>query len=354
MTFSYFQRYNIALVISLGIHLAIVAFIALQTGRALPLVEGANVITLSLGGPASSGEGLGYVKNRQSEASINPLDQEGAAAPSSKISPPTTAENSLPKASQPENRQIHSTAEDVNTLENKQPPKEDSLDSHYVIPKKSIEKPLKTTLSRSEAKPTTNVNTSRTMLDKQAKSSEKQINKNDKWLPNTAQKTSENTVNEVQKSHSKTPEKENISTKVNTDSTESTGAGDSVDNISTTGIGSGKEDLTGNAQFIANGDGSYTALGSGGISYKILNDAEPKYPKEARTLGYSKIVKVQIRLLVGLDGRIASVEVLNDNIPDLGFREEAIAAIKTMSFEPIIYKEHPIKMYFKKTVVFQY
>ncbi|MEX0424730.1 energy transducer TonB [Providencia rettgeri] len=66
------------------------------------------------------------------------------------------------------------------------------------------------------------------------------------------------------------------------------------------------------------------------------------------------MVKVQIRLLVGLDGQIESVEILNNKIPDLGFREEAVKAIKKMAFKPIIYQGQNIKMYFKKTVIFQY
>ncbi|GAB1439949.1 hypothetical protein MASR2M36_27290 [Providencia sp.] len=73
-----------------------------------------------------------------------------------------------------------------------------------------------------------------------------------------------------------------------------------------------------------------------------------------QALGYTKVVKVQIRLLVGLDGQIESIEILNSKTPDLGFKEEAVKSIKKMAFKPIIYRGQNIKIYFKKTIIFQY
>lgn len=68
--------------------------------------------------------------------------------------------------------------------------------------------------------------------------------------------------------------------------------------------GMGKERLSAAGNFIANGDGSYTALGSGGISYEILSEAAPRYPRAARSIGFNKVVRGAGKFLVGLDGRL--------------------------------------------------
>lgn len=119
------------------------------------------------------------------------------------------------------------------------------------------------------------------------------------------------------------------------------------------GVGQSRGDLSGNGQFTANDDGTYTAQGAAGISYKIVTDATTKYPQEARSIGFNKIVKVKVRFLVGLDGTVETVEILNPDIPNLGFREAAMAAINAMRFQPIWYQGNNIKVYFRKTIVFQ-
>lgn len=112
-------------------------------------------------------------------------------------------------------------------------------------------------------------------------------------------------------------------------------------------------ELSGDDQFVANGDGTYTAMSSAGITYKIITDAAPRYPKQASSLGLNKVVKVRIRFLVGLDGSVESVQILSENIPDLGFKESALSAIKAMRFQPVWYKGNNIKVFFIKTIVFQ-
>lgn len=119
------------------------------------------------------------------------------------------------------------------------------------------------------------------------------------------------------------------------------------------GVGNGAGELSGNHRFIANGDGTYTALGSGGITYKIITDAAPRYPKQARSIGFNNIVRVRVRFLVGLNGTVETVNVMSENIPDLGFKASAISAIKTMKFQPIWYKGYNIKVFFVKTIIFQ-
>lgn len=119
------------------------------------------------------------------------------------------------------------------------------------------------------------------------------------------------------------------------------------------GVGTGTGDFFGSGNFIDNGDGTYTASGSGGIPYKIKHEETPKYPRTARDLGFNRVVSVRIRFLVGLDGRVESAEVLTKKTPDLGFREAALEAIRKMEFEPIVYRGRNIKMYFVKRIVFQ-
>ena len=119
------------------------------------------------------------------------------------------------------------------------------------------------------------------------------------------------------------------------------------------GVGTGTGDFFGGGNFIDNGDGTYTASGSGGIPYKIKHEETPKYPRTARDLGFNRVVSVRIRFLVCLDGRVESAEVLTKKTPDLGFREAALEAIRKMEFEPIVYRGRNIKMYFVKRIVFQ-
>lgn len=117
------------------------------------------------------------------------------------------------------------------------------------------------------------------------------------------------------------------------------------------GSGAGK-DIFGNGDFGDNGDGTYTALNSSGISYTILSETEAIYPDEARSIGYSRTVSVEAKILVGLDGSVESIEILN-SVPNLGFTEAAKTSLQEMKFAPIYYNGHNIKMYFKKTIHFR-
>lgn len=119
------------------------------------------------------------------------------------------------------------------------------------------------------------------------------------------------------------------------------------------GAGTGSGGAFGSGQFVANGDGTYTALNSNGIAYRIIHEEKPVYPRAARSIGYGNAVAVRVKFLVGLDGRVESAEVLTKNVPDLGFREAALTAIRAMRFEPIVYKGKNIKMYFRKKIIFQ-
>ena len=104
--------------------------------------------------------------------------------------------------------------------------------------------------------------------------------------------------------------------------------------------------------FSPNGDGTYTAASSAGISYQLLRDADAVYPDEARSIGYNNIVEVVARIMVGLDGTVESVEILNTP-PNLGFCEAAQEALWGMRFAPIYYQGVNIRVPFEKHLIFQ-
>lgn len=309
-------RYKIALTISLVIHITAIVFIALQTGRALPMVEGVETITLSLGGPMGS-QGSSGLASHQGEPPRQTIasEQISKSEPVSQQKPANNAQT---------------------------PPKSEPISTNIPIDD-TVESPLLTQKTKVMVKP----------KPVQPALKSEQNTQHQLVTDNPPKKTESRliTKNPHQTTPSSSQSKAQVMTSNSPDKNGSTSNPLASENSPS---GQGINALSGNSQFTANGDGSYTALGSSGISYTILQDANPKYPKEARSLGYTKVVKVQTRLLVGLDGQVESVEILNNKIPDLGFKEEAVKAIKKMAFKPIVYQGQNIKMYFKKTVVFQY
>ncbi|HGN1704363.1 TPA: TonB family protein [Providencia rettgeri] len=317
-------RYKIALTVSLVIHIIAIMFIALQTGRALPVVEGVETITLSLGGPMGSQGGSGLPSNQG-----EPQRQEATLEQASRAE--SVSQQRPANAPQPSKSKMSPKAQ----------PKSEAIPVNIPIDD-TVESPLLAQKTKVMTKP----RAVQPILKPEQEIQERQ----NQQLAHSAHK-----MGDSQLIPKDTPQITQPSSQVkSSNSTTENGFSSSSLVSENSQSGQGINDLSGNSQFAANGDGSYTALGSSGISYTILRDANPKYPKEARSLGYTKIVKVQIRLLVGLDGQVESIEILNSKIPDLGFKEEAVKAIKKMAFKPIIYQGQNIKMYFKKTVIFQY
>lgn len=117
-----------------------------------------------------------------------------------------------------------------------------------------------------------------------------------------------------------------------------------------TGTGAG----TGQGNYLSNGDGSFTAMSSKGLDYQILYERPAKYPTRARSIGYSKTVKVTVRFLIGVDGKVESSEILTKDLPNLGFEEAALTSIHSIVFRPIKTPENkPLKVWFKKTLIFK-
>lgn len=120
------------------------------------------------------------------------------------------------------------------------------------------------------------------------------------------------------------------------------------------GQGAGTGASTGQGNYLSNGDGSFTAMSSKGLDYQILYERPAKYPTRARSIGYSKTVKVTVRFLIGVDGKVESSEILTKDLPNLGFEEAALSSIHSIVFRPIKTPDNkPLKVWFKKTLIFK-
>lgn len=121
------------------------------------------------------------------------------------------------------------------------------------------------------------------------------------------------------------------------------------------GSGDGLKKLAtgdGDAAFIDNGDGTYRLNGDGALKVTILEDARPLYPRRARSVGYSQVVRVKVRFVVLEDGSVARAQVLSQKVPPLDFESAATKAISQMRFAPITRLGLPVKVTFVKTIVF--
>lgn len=121
------------------------------------------------------------------------------------------------------------------------------------------------------------------------------------------------------------------------------------------GSGDGLKKLAtgdGDAAFIDNGDGTYRLNGDGALTVTILEDARPLYPRRARSVGYSQVVRVKVRFVVLEDGSVARAQVLSQKVPPLDFESAALKAISQMRFAPITRLGLPVKVTFVKTIVF--
>lgn len=78
---------------------------------------------------------------------------------------------------------------------------------------------------------------------------------------------------------------------------------------------------------------------------QILSKAAPRYPRAARSIGFNKVVRVRVKFLAGLDGQVETTEIFTRNIPDLGFKEAAVEAVKKMKFAPIYHQGRNVKVY---------
>ncbi len=106
-----------------------------------------------------------------------------------------------------------------------------------------------------------------------------------------------------------------------------------------------------NGNFTANSDGTYTAVSSKGISFEIISQIDPDYPRQAEVIRYNKTVVVEVRFLVDLNGNVEDIKILKSH-EKFGFDKEVISAVKKWKFKPIVYNNRKIKVYFNKEFVF--
>ena len=108
--------------------------------------------------------------------------------------------------------------------------------------------------------------------------------------------------------------------------------------------------LSGN--FSIGTDGSVVATSADGIDYQIIKQIDPEYPKQAKRVRYSQTVVVKAKFLVGLNGNIENIKILESH-SKLGFDKAVIDALNQWKFKPIFYKNKNIKVYFTKSFVFE-
>lgn len=103
--------------------------------------------------------------------------------------------------------------------------------------------------------------------------------------------------------------------------------------------------------FIENSDGTYTAVSSKGIDFKILKEISPNYPRQAEMARYNKTVIVEAKFLVGTDGSVEDIKIIKSH-EKFGFDKEVISALKKWKFKPVVYNGRNIKVYFNKEFIF--
>ncbi len=113
-----------------------------------------------------------------------------------------------------------------------------------------------------------------------------------------------------------------------------------------------KQDPMKNGNFMANADGSYTALSAKGIDFEIVRQVDPDYPRQAEVIRYSKTVVVEARFLVGLDGNIEKIEITKSH-EKFGFDKEVTKSLKKWKFKPIVFNGKKLKVYFTKEFIFE-
>ncbi|MBP6323165.1 MAG: energy transducer TonB [Fusobacteriaceae bacterium] len=89
-----------------------------------------------------------------------------------------------------------------------------------------------------------------------------------------------------------------------------------------------------------------------GINYRILSYKDPKYPIIAKKFKLKDKVTVKTRFLVGMDGEIENIEII-EGPEKFGFTNAVLESLKEWKFSPVQYKGQTIKLYFYKDFIFK-
>ncbi len=87
-----------------------------------------------------------------------------------------------------------------------------------------------------------------------------------------------------------------------------------------------------------------------GINIVIHKEIPPSYPDLALKMGYRKETLVKVKFLVNKKGRVENIKFYTRS--KYGFEDEVEKALKQWVFEPIIYQEKPMPIYFYKVFHF--
>ena len=87
-----------------------------------------------------------------------------------------------------------------------------------------------------------------------------------------------------------------------------------------------------------------------GIHIVIQKEISPTYPNLALKMGYKKETLVKVKFLVDKKGRIGDIKFYTNS--KYGFESEVEKALKQWVFEPIVYQNKPMPIYFYKVFHF--
>ncbi|UUV18692.1 TonB family protein [Fusobacteria bacterium ZRK30] len=87
-----------------------------------------------------------------------------------------------------------------------------------------------------------------------------------------------------------------------------------------------------------------------GIHIVIQKEISPAYPDLALKMGYKKETLVKVKFLVDKKGRIKDIKFYTSS--KYGFESEVEKALKKWVFEPILYHDKPMPIYFYKVFHF--
>ena len=87
-----------------------------------------------------------------------------------------------------------------------------------------------------------------------------------------------------------------------------------------------------------------------GIHIIIQKEISPAYPNLALKMGYRKETFVKVKFLVNKKGRVQDIKFYTKS--KYGFEYEVESALKQWIFEPIIYQDKPMPIYFYKVFHF--
>ena len=101
---------------------------------------------------------------------------------------------------------------------------------------------------------------------------------------------------------------------------------------------------------IQNGEYALKNQKISGINIIIHKEILPTYPELALKMGYRKETIVKVKFLVDKKGHVRKIDFYTKS--KYGFEEEVEKALKQWMFEPIIYHDQPMPIYFYKVFHF--